>query len=366
MMEFLRNLLEGLRSSIAKSEIKSARIRLLLRLAVATRGGMTVPDTLAAMAEQEIKVNRWSHANVYKDIEAQLRSGEMALHQAMRDITTDDDRCFLFAEDKVGDVSVLFQLAYETAGKKKLIMSSIVKPLILPIYLGLAAIAMLIAGGGVMLPNFAQMLPVEQWEMPSQIVFHVGSFLKNNIAIFLVIFASSIALVIWSLPNLVTKMRYRALDRVFPWSIYKILQSSSFILNLAALFKAKVSILEATRGYMEVASPYTSGHIDNMRARLESELTRTDMNALDVGFIEKETMSSLELLSNKLPIDEVVQKVGDAEFQMLADEVAVAAKRSGGLLSAVVAVFLVFTLYGAMSIIPTFSEKMLSHSSQRR
>ncbi len=357
---------ESIRSYFAKSDIKSDRIRLLLRLAVATRGGMTVPDTLAALAEQEVKINRWPHANIYKDIEAQLRSGEMALHQALRDITTDDDRCFLVAEDKVGDVSVLFQLAYETAIKKKLIMSSIIKPMILPIYLGIAAIAMLIAGGGVMLPNFAQMLPVEQWEVPSQVVFHVGSFLKEHLLVFLAIVASMIGFVVWSLPNLVTNMRYRALDRVFPWNIYKTLQSSSFILNLAALFKAKVSILEAARGYMEVANPYTSVHIDNMRMRLESELTRTDMSALDVGFIEKETMASLEILSNKLPIDEVVQKVGDAEFQMLADDVAVAAKRSAALLSGVVAVMLVFVLYGAMSIIPTFSEKMLSHSSQRR
>lgn len=366
MRNFFNNKIEEFRSSVAKSEIKTARIRFLLRMAVATRGGMTVPDTLAAMAEQEIKVNRWSHANVYKDIEAQLRSGEMALHQALSGITTDDDRCFLVAEDKVGDVSVLFQLAYETAGKKKMIMASIIKPMVLPIYLGIAAIAMLIAGGGVMLPNFAQMLPVEQWEVPSQVVFYVGSFLKKHLLVFLAILAAAGVFVVWSLPNLVSNLRYRRLDKVFPWSLYKTLQSSSFVLNLAALFKAKVSILEATRGYMEVASPYTSGHIDRMRARLESELTRTDMNALDVGFIERETMASLELLSNKLPVDEVVQKVGDAEFQMLADDVAVAAARSATILSGIVAVFLVFVLYGAMSIIPTFSEKMLSHSSQRR
>ncbi len=172
--------------------------------------------------------------------------------------------------------------------------------------------------------------------------------------------------IVWSLPNLATNTRYRGLDKVFPWSLYKTLQSSSFILNLAALFKAKVSILEATRGYMEVANPYTSGHIDNMRIRLESEMTKTDMNALDVGFISRETMSSLELLSNKLPIDEVVQKVGDAEFQMLADDVATSAARAASFLSGVVAILLVFVLYGSMSIIPTFSEKMLSHSSQRR
>lgn len=366
MMNSAVDAFENLRLSIAKSEIKSSRSRLLLRLAVATRGGMTVADTLAALAEQEVKAGRISHAKVYKDIEAQIRSGEVALHQALADIVTTDERCFLVAEDKVSDVSILFQLAYDTANKKKLILTSITKPMILPIYLGLAAIAMLIAGGGVMLPNFAQMLPVDQWELPSQVVFHVGGFLKQHLLEFFLVVASSIGYVVWSLPNLSNSVRYKVLDKLFPWSLYKTLQSSSFILNLAALFKAKVSILDATNGYMDVSNAYTSGHLDNMRANLESEMTKTDMRALDVGFISPETMASLELLSNKLPIDEVVQKVGDAEFQMLAADVATSASRSASLLSGVVAILLVFVLYGSMSIIPTFSEKILSHSSQRK
>lgn len=351
--------------SLAKNEIKSNRLRLLLRLAVAVRGGMTPADFLEVLAETEAHHGREGHAKVYKLIEARLRSGEYTVHEALQEITTNDDRCFLYAEEKVKDLSTLLQMAYDTANRRKQIVAAVSKPFFLPTYFFAMGLGLLILGGVVMLPNFVSLMPVAQWEMPSQVVYYIGQLLiKYGIFVFLTL-GILVAWIIWSMPNLHNKFRTDYLDRVFPWSIYKTLQSSSFILNMAAMFRAKVPILDAVRGYASVSSPYAAHWAGLMRIRLESEQTASDMRALDVGFIDVNTMDAMKILNNKLPADVVIQTIGEAEFALLADSVEVSSKRIARFVTVIVACFLLFSLYGTMSVVPQFTEKMMN-SGQRK
>lgn len=358
--------LEAIREHLARNDIKATRLRLLLRLAVAVRGGMTPADFLRALADTEAMNGRHGHAKVYRMVEAKMRSGEYAIYEALEELTTADDRCFLYAEDKVADLSSLLQMAYDTAEKKKVITAAILKPFMLPMYLFVMACGLLMLGGIVMLPNFVTLMPVAQWEAPSRVVYHAGQMLIAFWPFVLITLVGFIGWVIWSLPNLNSAFRTKYLDRVFPWSLYKSLQSSNFILNIAAMFKAKVPILDAVRGYSIVATPYASSWARRMQVRLESEQTASDMRALDVGFIDRNTMDSMRILNNKLPADVVVQTIGEAEFAMLADEVAVTAERTSKLVTAVVGACLLFTLYGTMSVIPMFTEKMMASTSRHK
>lgn len=346
--------------ALAINEIKANRLRLLLRLAVAVRGGFTPADFIAALAETEAENGRDGHARVYKLIEVRMRSGEYAVHEALFDVTTSDDRCFLYAEDKVPDLSELLQMAYDTAHKKKLIVAVVRKPFVLPLYLFFMACGILVLGCTVMLPNFVTIMPVALWEFPTQVVYLVGQFLVKWWPLFLIAVGGLVGGTLWSLPRVHSEFRTRYLDRVFPWSLYKSLHSSSFILNIAAMFRAKVPILEAVKGYAAVSTPYASFYASRMRARLESEQTASDMRALDVGFIDRSTMDSMKLLNNKLPAAEVIQKIGDAEFDLLASEVEVTAKRSALIVTVLVATVLLFSLYGTLSVVPTFMEKMMA------
>ncbi|MDT8992859.1 hypothetical protein RQP54_18440 [Curvibacter sp. APW13] len=358
--------LDKIREALAESDIKATRLRLLLRLAVAVRGGMTPADFLSSLADVEAVNGRLGHAKVYRKVEAKMRSGEYAIYEALENLTTADDRCFLYAEDRVADLSTLLQMAHDTAKKKKLITAAITKPFILPMYLFVMACGLLMLGGTVMLPNFVTLMPVAQWEPPSRAIYYMGQALIKFWPFIVAAIAAFVAWVVWSLPNLHNNFRRKYLDRVFPWSLYKSLQSSNFILNIAAMFRAKVPILDAVGGYATVSTPYAASWARRMQMRLESEQTTSDMRALDVGFIDQPTMDSMRILNTKLPADIVVQTIGDAEFEMLAQEVAVTAERTSKLVTVVVGACLLFTLYGTMSVIPMFTEKMMASTSQRR
>lgn len=349
--------LAGLADLIALRDIRKNRVRLFLRLAVAIRGGMTAADFLGALADGEEENGRPAHARVYRQLESRLRDGEHSLAEALRDVCTADDLCFLVAEQKVPDVSTLFQMAYDAALRKQRIVRAAAAPFIFPGYLALLAFGVLVLGGTVMLPNFVKVLPVHLWELPTRAVYQVGAVLRGHAVAASVVAAGLLGWIAWSLPNLHHPVRRERLDRVFPWSLYRTLQSSSFLVNMAALFRAKVPVLDAVTGYAAVATPYEAAYAEHMRERLESEQTVSDMRALDVGFIEPETMTSMRILNVKLPPEEVIQKIGDSEMTLLEDDVARTARRIARGLTLTLAALLTFSLYGTFSVIPALTEQ---------
>lgn len=356
MIQSLADQLTAAADWYALRSIRASRVRLFLRLAVAVRGDMTVADFIAALATSEDE-SRPAHARVYRRIEARMRDGEHSLVQALRDVCGPDDLCFFVAEHKVSDVSVLFQMAHDAAVRKKRIVKSATAPFVFPTYMAIMAFGVLVLGGTVMLPNFVKVLPVSQFEMPTQVVYHVGRVLRDNTLGAGLLLAAGLVWIRWSLPNLFNSVRIESLDRVFPWSLYRVLQSSSFLVSMASLFKAKVPVLDAVTGYAMVARPYEAGYANLMRENLESEQTTSDMWALDVGFIEAETMTSMRILNVKLAPEEVIQRIGDSEMALLAEDVAMKAQRIARTLTLVLAVVLTFSLYGTFSVIPTLAEK---------
>lgn len=341
----------------ALRSIRASRVRLFLRLAVAVRGDMTAADFMGALANSEDENARPAWARVYRRIEARMRDGEHSLVEALCEVCGPDDLCFFVAEHKVSDVSVLFQMAHDAAMRKKQIVKSATAPFAFPVYMAIMAFGVLLLGGTVMLPHFVKVLPVSQFEMPTQVVYHVGRVLRANTVSTALLLGASSAWIYWSLPNLFNRLRARTLDRMFPWSLYRVLQSSSFLVSMASLFKAKVPVLDAVTGYAAVAQPYQAGYANLMRERLESEQTTSDMRALDVGFIEVETMTSMRILNVKLAPEEVIQRIGDSEMALLAEDVAMKAQRIARGLMLVLAVVLTFSLYGTFSVIPTLAEK---------
>lgn len=352
--------MEALLERLAQSDIRANRLMLLLRMAMAVRGGITPADFLRALADTEAYNGRSGHAKVYRLAEARLRSGEYATHEALENLTTSDDRCFLYAEEKVADLAMLLQMAYDTALKHKRIQDAILRPFVFPAYLLLICVGILLVGGTMMLPTFAPLMPMNEWEFPSRVVYHLGQALIVWWPLIIVCIGAVALWVMWSLPNLRTPLRTKYLDRVFPWSLYKNLQSSNFVLNMAAMFKAKVSILDAVNGYAVVSKPYSSYWAQRMAVRLESEQTTSDMRALDVGFIDQGTIDSMRILNSKLPADVVLETIGNAEFELLAEEVRISATRIAKGLTVVMGASLLFTLYGTMSVVPTFTEKMMN------
>lgn len=358
MRHALSDWFTGVADGLARRSIRSKRERLFLFLAVAVRGGMTPADAVAAMGEREDELARPAYSRTYREIEARLRDGEHTLAEALADVVRPDDLCFLAAEHKVLDVAEIFQMAYDAAVRRKEVVAAVTKPFYFPLYLGILALGVLVLGGTVMLPNFVEVLPQEYWEAATRLVYRVGRVLRDHTVLVSAGLAALLVWMYWSLPNLATRLRTDYLDKIFPWSLYRTVQSSGFLVNMAALFRSKVPVLDAVNTYASVARPYEAGYLERMRTSLESEQTSSDMRALDVGFIDLETMSSMVVLNVKLPPEEIIQRIGESEMQLLLEDVKAAAERIARGITVSFALVLVVGIYGTFAIVPTLSEKV--------
>ncbi|MCM5085059.1 type II secretion system F family protein, partial [Escherichia coli] len=72
-----------------------------------------------------------------------------------------------------------------------------------------------------------------------------------------------------SLPNWKSPDSVRTFaDKIMPWSIYQDIQGATFLLNMAALLKAKMTTLNSLNILQEFASPWLSTRLDSIIYRV--------------------------------------------------------------------------------------------------
>lgn len=82
-------------------------------------------------------------------------------------------------------------------------------------------------------------------------------------------FAVITGLISWSLPNWKSPDSVRTFaDKIMPWSIYQDIQGATFLLNMAALLKAKMTTLNSLNILQEFASPWLSTRLDSIIYRV--------------------------------------------------------------------------------------------------
>lgn len=130
--------------------------------------------------------------------------------------------------------------AIENQGKvKKAIINAGAYPGVLTLML----IATLVLSSYKVIPTFEEMVPLEKWQGVSYGVAISATFIREQGLFLLGLLAAFIFTISYSLPNWTGRAR-KYFDRVAPWSLYKMLQGSAFLLSIASLMSAGVKLDE--------------------------------------------------------------------------------------------------------------------------
>ena len=112
-----------------------------------------------------------------------------------------------------------------------------------------------------MVPQFLKILPAEKWTGPAVGLKVVADWVNGYGTIGVIVVACSAAWVIWSMPNM-DKSRFRVyLDSIPPWSIYRMLNGSTFLLNFSLMLAANVKMQTTLEIMRESASPWLKERI---------------------------------------------------------------------------------------------------------
>lgn len=275
IMSFLRNgvpvhdLLKKLESQYAKNKKNDIRVIVLNDVATSISSGATLSTALS----------RWAPANEVMIIKA----GEGS------------------------DLATAFENAATTTEKTMAMKSTIVGASAYPIALISLLGILIYLFSTQAVPKLAEVKDPETWEGASAALYATSKFVEHYwLFVILVIIGISVG-VTALMPRFSGKMR-GFLDKVPPFSVYKTIQSSSFLISMSSLMKTGVPIVDSVKQLHELSNPYMKYHLSEILRKMNAGVSHG--KALNSDFLDKETGISLEIYAELSDLQGSMEEIG--------------------------------------------------------
>jgi len=175
---------------------------------------------------------------------------------------------------------------------KKAIVGAAAYPALL---LAMLIAAMLMASYNV-IPTFAEIIPVEEWQGISALVAASTSFIRDYSLYIMVGLIAFFTLIGYSLPRWTSKSRI-LFESIPPWSIYRIWQGSSFLLAISSMMSSGVKIDDISLNKIAKQSdPYLRQRINGIKKHIISGHNLGDaLFKAGYNFPDSEIISDLQI-----------------------------------------------------------------------
>lgn len=196
---------------------------------------------------------------------ASLRNGK-SFSTAIEEWVPADEVSIVASGEISGDLSLSLRsiiLMNETKRKIRAALSGALYPLAL---LSSTCFFLYIFGTKVV-PAFAQVLPISQWQGTGRTMYLLSNFVRNYLFAMILVIIFAIIIIIVTFPVWTGRIR-QMLDMLPPWSIYKSVIGCGFLLSLSALLNAGIPSPEAIRIIYKTATPWYKERLVAIRQAL--------------------------------------------------------------------------------------------------
>jgi len=288
------------------------RLRVYRKIIRLLQNGVPLPSALEGMwnhASRDGKKPKQPEAIILNAWLKQVRNGK-PLGVAIQGWVPETDRVVIEAGEQSGDLPSAVENACYIYESQKKIRGAVIGGIAYPLVLLAMVIAFLFMFGLSVIPNFETVLPKEQWTGQAEQMAMLTGFVQYWLVPLLVAFFLLVCLMIWSMPRWTGNLRIKA-DSIPPYSIYKLVAGSGFLLSLAALNKAGIKQTAALRTIMRDSKPWYQERLSrtlfyvNNGLNLGEALYKTGMN-----FPDPETVSDLRTYAVLNGFDEMLMRLG--------------------------------------------------------
>ena len=193
---------------------------------------------------------------------SRLREG-VPLARCMRGWLSTSEEMIVEAGEQGGNLSTAFSDALEASSVSTSIRKAVIGGVAYPaVMLGVLFFA-LYGFSTEIVPTFETILPANQWTGNARRMYVIAGFVREWMAIVVAAFGLISALVFFTLPALIGPGRVM-LDRLPPWSIYKVIQGASFMLSLRGFLAAGVPVPDALRRMSQAGNPYMRERVNGI------------------------------------------------------------------------------------------------------
>jgi type II secretory pathway component PulF len=289
----------------------AGRRRLWLKLAKLISNGVPIMEALMSLYLRRVSMKSKSDP-VALALDAwinQIRNGRR-ISDAIKGWVGSDEQMLLAAGEQSGSIDVALQSVTEIMVAKKNIRAAVIKGLSYPLALLAIAFTVLIMFSFKVIPEFSKIVPDDRWTGVARIMIDFANFSRDWYAVMIGVMIALMVLFALSLPRWTGGLRIW-LDRFPPYSIYRIVYGSTWMISFSALVNAGVRLERALEQLSDSSSPWLKVRTKACLRGMRGGLNVGDALAKSgYGFPDIEIIDDLAVYSRVSGFDQALSTIG--------------------------------------------------------
>lgn len=274
---------------------ESKRLKLFRKIAVMLRNGTRLEDVLSNLQMRATKNGKKPNEAMGVVLEHWLRGirngGKFS--EAVDGWIPIPEQMLIMAGEEAGKLPEQLERLIEVVTASKAIKRAVVGGVFYPTVLLTVTFAYLMLFGVKVIPEFAKVVDPSKWGGMARSLYLMSNFVTAWGVTFALGVVAMIAGLILSLPVLTGRIRI-VLDHVPPWSIYRLVVGSGFMLSLSALLMGGGRVQDALITLSKTSNRYLRERMEGFLLGVNSGLNPGEaMNASGYHFPSQEIVDDL-------------------------------------------------------------------------
>lgn len=194
-----------------------------------------------------------------------------------------------------------------------------------------------------MMPIMVQIMPPEKFPIIGKVLYWMSGVIRDFWFLIYGVPGILLAGYFWSLPRWTGPMRNK-LDRHVPYSIYRDLKASEFLVSLAAMSQANTATFDAVCLLEQGATPWMRWHLARIRLSLTGN--RSILAAMDTGLLSEEIFDRITEYAERSNFEDGIRKIGLGTIEEIAEMISERSTLIRNILIVVVGGFIILTVGG--------------------
>lgn len=222
-----------------------------------------------------------------------------------------EESMLLMAGEQSGTLDEALNSVVKVSKAKSEIQSALIGGLSYPFFLALMTFGIFYLFGYKIVPAFSKAARSDAWHGVAKMMIEVAGFVQNWLHWVAVLLGLLTVAFFLSLPRWNSRLRV-ALDRFAPYSIYRVMQGSSWLIALSALVQAGVRIESAIEQLENSSSAWGRLRMNAALKGLRSGRNLGDaLNMSGYEFPDREIISDIRIYATKSGFDEALRLIGN-------------------------------------------------------
>lgn len=291
----------------------TARLRLYRKMSKMLSNGLPLLKVLEELRDRESQQGKKPKeplAIVLDDCRRGVQNGRL-LSEAMEGWIPKAEQMILMAGEQSGKLEATLVAVVNVVQARKKINAAVAGGMAYPLAILALVLAYVYLFGAKVIPQFTLMMDPEKWHGAARSLYLMSTWVQQWMGYSLVGVAIVLALLFASMPRWRGNLRIWA-DHVPPYSIYRLMVGSGFLMAFSALQSAGVTVEKALMRLSHVAQPWLRERLDGALLGVRSGLNCGEaLRNTGYGFPSREVIDDLCVYAEYKGFAEALKMMAD-------------------------------------------------------